>query len=273
MQLCGCPLSSPTVPVGAWLCLCVSWLSLPQCLWMSLCGPCPCPGMGVWAVPVRVSLGYPCVVPVCASPTRAGGLGGVPARVSLCACASPAAPGLCDSGGCGGGGVPAAVPPGVPWPTGRQGGAEPHPHPAGDYKGLSPALPNPRITWAGPGQETRGGTQGCPPQGHCTCQLERARGAPQQHPPAALCSTCTPTHGHGVAREANQRAQSLQFIGVTGSGGGQAVPVPCCTRLRSSSSCSDSSVSFFPILSWTSRYLATQRSRHTLSPFDSSASL
>lgn len=138
VQLCGCPLSSPTVPVGAWLCLCVSWLSLPQCLWMSLCGPCPCPGMGVWAVPVRVSLGYPCVVPVCASPTRAGGLGGVPARVSLCACASPAAPGLCDSGGVWGGWGSRSCPPGCPLADRQTGrGRAPSP-PRGGLQGAQP---------------------------------------------------------------------------------------------------------------------------------------
>lgn len=273
MQLCGCPLSSPTVPVGAWLCLCVSWLSLPQCLWMSLCGPCPCPGMGVWAVPVRVSLGYPCVVPVCASPTRAGGLGGVPARVSLCACASPAAPGLCDSGGVGGVGFPQLSPRVSPGRQADREGQSPIPTPRGITRGSARLCLIPGLHGLGLARRPGGAPRGAPLKDIARVSWRQQGGAPQQHPPAALGSTCTPTHGHGVAREANQRAQSLQFIGVTGSGGGQAVPVPCCTRLRSSSSCSDSSVSFFPILSWTSRYLATQRSRHTLSPFDSSASL
>lgn len=52
-----------------------------------------------------------------------------------------------------------------------------------------------------------------------------------------------------------------------------AGPAPCCILFISSSSCIESSVNFLPIRSWMSKYLATQRSRHTDSPLDSSASL
>lgn len=85
-----------------------------------------------------------------------------------------------------------------------------------------------------------------------------------------------PQMGLGGAKEADSRPRASSLLvwwEGESEGRAQAVPVPCCMRLRSSSSCSDSSVSFLPIRSWTSRYLATQRSRHTLSPFDSSASL
>lgn len=50
-------------------------------------------------------------------------------------------------------------------------------------------------------------------------------------------------------------------------------PLPTAAFLIVSSSWTESSVSLRPSLSWRSRYLATQRSRHTDSPFVSSASL
>ena len=50
-------------------------------------------------------------------------------------------------------------------------------------------------------------------------------------------------------------------------------PELCCTLFISSSSCIDNSVNFLPIRSRMSRYMETQRSRHTDSPLDSSASL
>lgn len=51
--------------------------------------------------------------------------------------------------------------------------------------------------------------------------------------------------------------------------------VACCSCIFfiSSSSCMDSVVSFLPMRSWMSRYLATHRSRQTLSPLERSGSL
>lgn len=161
--------------------------------------------------------------------------------------------------------VPQCVPSAVP--IGRRGGQNPVPTLQGITRGSARLCLILGITWAGLG---RGGHRGCPPQGHGMWQLGTAQGGVPPAAPARF--TVCPSTSHGGVwglREVTELARRLRFIGVRG----QAVPVPCCMRRRSSSSCSDSSVSFLPILSCTSRYLATHRSRHTLSPFDSSASL